>query len=151
VFFVAIVALLTTPAAATAAPSASGSCVFVARKAVAKDGVSKAVRTCGSAATLAKATAGTSLLAMLYEDADWKGGSDPVYGGQGPCDRDGYQIDLALKGWSFSLSSYRVYSQCTDSYYTNYDEYTSYGHVGDVAYVGDPWNDFTADLHLWAG
>ncbi|WP_327581654.1 hypothetical protein OHA25_37540 [Nonomuraea sp. NBC_00507] len=148
-----VVVTLVVPTAATAASYDPGeNCVFLVHRAEPDKDTPPTSKVCGDEATLKAASAARSWLARIYEHASWGGSWADIYGDDGPCDREGYTINLYnLSTWAYRISSYRLYGGCYWSYYTNLlGNNTSYGHIGDVQYVGDYYNDGISIMKVWA-
>lgn len=87
------------------------------------------VNAAGTAA--AKAVAGRSraaatrtVLAIVYRDFDYTGGSVQLYSEQGPC-RDGLDFKINLPSqWNDVISSFQTFNNC---YSTNYEHYDQQG------------------------
>lgn len=116
----------------------------------------EASRTCSTDRSAAKLLAPATYTALVtfFEDANYVGYYDTIYGQYGPCDAAGYGFS-DLSGAEFAvngISSYYYFNSCnTQGLYTG----TYYGGVasntlyGDRAYVGDTWNDNTYSMRVW--
>ena len=109
------------------------------------------VEQCGPGRFRTAEASGAAHLMTWYADADFGGWSQMIWGKYGTCDRSGYRFDTSngFGFWERNLSSYRLYGGCYYSEFTNHQgEYSD--HVGDVAYVGDRFNDNIVSLRAWA-
>lgn len=77
-------------------------------------------RSAAPANPFAATVASSTLLAILYRDANYSGNTAYIYGDAGPCDASGYGIS---KAWTYpnpgvaDVSSYRLYNNCNTASY----------------------------------
>ncbi|MGB6453088.1 MAG: hypothetical protein WBH47_01235 [Streptosporangiaceae bacterium] len=101
-------------------------------------------------------------LVTFYENEDYGGPSDTIYGDNGPCDASGYGIpDLSYTNdWVVNgISSYETHSSCWGQKYwsilSGYNPYTTNGlcktftNTWQVPYVGAACNDKLYSMFLW--
>jgi hypothetical protein len=99
-------------------------------------------------------------LVTFYQNADYTGNSDTVYGNDGPCDPNGYGLgDLSYENdWVVDgISSYQTHSYCWGQEYWNstygWSPWTTpcktYTDTWEVSYVGAACNDKLYSMYLW--
>lgn len=98
----------------------------------------------------------STLLMTFFEDANFIGYYDSVWGDDGACDSSGYGFsDLrTLNALVAGISSYYYYNNCdAQQYYRDiyYGGTRSPVRYGDRAYVGDTWNDHLYSIRIWNG
>ncbi|GAB3434964.1 hypothetical protein GCM10027569_86500 [Flindersiella endophytica] len=93
----------------------------------------------------------TTLLLVVYEDANFGGASTRLEGSAGPCDTAGYGISALVPAWRNRITSFKRFNVC--QIVTGYDN-TNYGGAtygpwrADTANVGSAANDHIDSLRL---
>jgi hypothetical protein len=97
----------------------------------------------------------STVLVIFFQNEDYSGLTDTVYGASGPCDTAGYSLpNLALAEYNTNgISSYQLYSNCQyASYWTgrNFTGTKRTAYKGNNRYVGAVWNDDLYSMRVWA-
>lgn len=96
------------------------------------------------------ATVYTPLL-VQYENLNYGGSSNVLYGTSGPCDLTGYSINRNT--WGTRTSSIKWASNCTmiDAFHDSYQSGFCVHFYGNVGYVGSRLNDHVYSYHVSSG
>ncbi|MFJ5261597.1 hypothetical protein ACIQAC_14160 [Streptomyces sp. NPDC088387] len=143
--FVGLVGLAPTVSAAETPKASEGKyCATVVEPVKAGEKVSRVKnRVCAdsraSAAAAVRQSAST-LLMTWYDNANFGGGWNDLYGNFGPCDSAGYVLNTGL--WRTSISSFRTYNNCDGQQAVlNNGSGVLYYYGYATSYVGDRAND----------
>jgi len=118
--------------------------------------------------TFAAASGKRALIMTWYEDAGYGGGSQKIYGDDGPCDDAGYgipnvgvydDITWPFGGWNDTISSFKTWNYCNhaaayehENYGGRCDDWYDPGAAGlGVKYVGDKMNPMITSFYVKRG
>ena len=154
---VTLAVLVGAPAAeATPVPSGGKHCVTIIEKVPGQGSKSRVVSNdCTTGSTSLAVPADSVPLITFWQNDNYSGWSNTVYGKSGPCDSEGYGMsDLSVVQINVDgISSYTYDSNCDEQRYYDGLYYGGDWRTNflDQPYVGDLWNDNLWSMQVWNG